>query len=86
MADKTNDFGKRLTQLRQSAKLTVYRLSKKSGISQQGIANLEKGEREPAWGTVVALAAALGVSLAAFDTVPPDDQDGESPQSANANE
>ena len=86
MPEKRNEFGHRLAGLRLRAKLSVYALSKKSGITQPAIARLERGEREPAWGTVVALAAALGVSLAAFDTVPPDDQDGESPQSANANE
>jgi transcriptional regulator with XRE-family HTH domain len=43
-------------------------LAEKAGLHRQGIAKLENGEREPAWGTVRALARALGVSCSAFES------------------
>jgi hypothetical protein len=35
-----------------------------------GVAHLERGDREPAWSTVLALAAALGVDCRAFQEPP----------------
>jgi hypothetical protein len=32
-----------------------------------GVAKIEQGQREPAWGTVLALCKALGVPLSAFE-------------------
>jgi hypothetical protein len=37
-------------------------------LHRQGIAKLENGEREPAWGTVRALAKALGVNCSEFES------------------
>ncbi len=73
LSEKSGEFGMRLAELRGRAQLTVYALSKRSGVSQQAIARIEKGRGDPNWTTVVALAQALGVSLAEFDvTLRPD--------------
>jgi transcriptional regulator with XRE-family HTH domain len=59
-------FGVRLRELREAAGLTQARLAERAGLHPQGVVKLERGEREPAWSTVQLLAAALGVSCAAF--------------------
>jgi transcriptional regulator with XRE-family HTH domain len=60
------DFGPRLRELREAAGLTQVQLAEQAGLHPQGVIKLERGEREPAWSTVVALAAALGVSCERF--------------------
>ena len=60
-------FGKKLKELREAAGLTQTELAKKAGLSQGGIANLEQGRTQPAWDSVQALAAALGVDCTAFN-------------------
>jgi transcriptional regulator with XRE-family HTH domain len=60
-------FARRLRQLRDAAGLTQAQLAEKAGLHRQGVAKLETGEREPAWGTVQALAKALGVSCSSFE-------------------
>ena len=52
--------------------MTQERLAEKAGLSKGGIANLEQGLRAPAWETVQALAAALGVTCEAFQQEPGD--------------
>jgi transcriptional regulator with XRE-family HTH domain len=59
-------FGPRLRELRESAGLTQSQLAERAGLHPQGVVKLERGEREPAWATAVALARALGVDLNAF--------------------
>jgi transcriptional regulator with XRE-family HTH domain len=59
-------FGPRLKELREAAGLTQSQLAERAGLHRQGIVKLERGEREPAWGTVLALMDALGVSCQAF--------------------
>jgi transcriptional regulator with XRE-family HTH domain len=61
-------FARRLRELRDAAGLTQAQLAEKAGLHRQGIAKLENGEREPAWGTVRALARALGVTCSAFES------------------
>jgi transcriptional regulator with XRE-family HTH domain len=56
-----------LRQLRDAAGLTQAQLAEKAGLHRQGVAKLETGEREPAWGTVQALARALGVGCSEFE-------------------
>ncbi len=52
-----------LTRLRRRAKLTQAELAEASGVAQQTVSRLERGEaREPTYATVRALADALGVS------------------------
>ena len=46
--------------------MSIYALAKKTGLTTQGLSRLEKGGREPTWGTVQLLAAALGVSCEEF--------------------
>lgn len=65
-------FGPRLKELRVKAGLTQGHLAERSGLTQGGIANLEQGHREPAWSTILALCAALGVSCDAFLQQPAD--------------
>jgi DNA-binding XRE family transcriptional regulator len=59
-------FGRCLRALREEAGLTQKELAKRAGLHPQGIVKLERGEREPAWATVLALAEALGVTCLAF--------------------
>lgn len=60
-------FGTRLRELRVAGNLSREQLAEKSGISRGAIRNIEQGIRSPAWETVQALAAALGVSCEAFN-------------------
>jgi transcriptional regulator with XRE-family HTH domain len=66
MADKSTRFAARLKELRKALGLTQLQLAEKTGLNQFGIAKLEQGHREPAWGTVVALSEVLGVPCQAF--------------------
>jgi transcriptional regulator with XRE-family HTH domain len=59
-------FADKLRSLREAANLTQYELAKRAGLSKQALSRLELGEREPRWGTVQALAQALGVSVGDF--------------------
>jgi transcriptional regulator with XRE-family HTH domain len=70
MADSSNLFGRRLKELREQAGLTQPQLAERANLSKAGIADLEQGRREPAWSTVQALCAALGVSCEAFNQPP----------------
>jgi transcriptional regulator with XRE-family HTH domain len=69
------DFGARLRELRERAGLTQVQLAERASMHPQGIVKLERGEREPGWSTLLALAGALGVSLDTFAaaTLPPPD-------------
>jgi len=58
-----NDFAKRLQAAREAKGWTKYRLGKQNGISEEGIAKLER-EGNPRLETLRALAGALGVSVA----------------------
>lgn len=60
-------FSSKLRELRNASGLTQGQLAEKVGLSKSGLAYLEQGLREPGWGTVRALAKALGVSCEAFD-------------------
>ena len=80
VADRKGVFGAKLKLLRLKAGWSVYALSKKSGVTQINISQIEKGKRDPAWATAVKLANALGVSMSEFDDVP------ETPPVANSDE
>jgi transcriptional regulator with XRE-family HTH domain len=62
------DFGPRLRELREAAGLTQGQLAERAALHPQAIVKLERGEREPAWATVLVLVKALGVSCEAFMT------------------
>jgi transcriptional regulator with XRE-family HTH domain len=64
-------FGKRLRELRNEAGLSQPALAEAAGVGLSTLRDFEQGRREPTLGTLVKLAAGLGVSLAAFD--PPAD-------------
>ena len=53
-------FAAALKVRREAADLTQPELAKKAGMSLHGLTKIEYGLREPRWGTVLALAAALG--------------------------
>jgi len=60
-------FGERLRELRRAAGLSQPRLAKAAGVSVSAVRDFEQGRREPTFGTLVKLAAGLGLSLSAFD-------------------
>jgi transcriptional regulator with XRE-family HTH domain len=64
-------FAERLRALREAAGLTQRELAARAGLGLRTVGNLEQGLREPAWATVLALAAALGVDCTAFTTAGP---------------
>jgi transcriptional regulator with XRE-family HTH domain len=63
-------FAGRLRELRAAAGLTQRELAERAGVSQRGLAQWEIGRRQPAWGSVLALAQALGVDCTAFARPP----------------
>ena len=46
--------------------MTLAALSAKAGMHLYSLSKLESGAREPQWGSVIALADALGVKVTAF--------------------
>lgn len=64
----------RLRELRVAAGLTQQQLAEKVGVKREAIARWEKGDQEPGWSYVVALAEALGVTCEAFAQRPAIDE------------
>jgi len=62
-------FGQRLLRLREAAGLTPAGLSEAAGVSRMSVSRWERDAQHPPAAELAALAAALGVSLAAFDGV-----------------
>jgi transcriptional regulator with XRE-family HTH domain len=56
-------LGEAIRQLREKRGLTQERLAQDAGVTTGTVSLLERGQSNPAWGTVDALANALGVSL-----------------------
>jgi len=54
-------FGARLREIRESKGITPYRLAQLTGLSKQGVLNLEMKDADPKLSTLVKLAEALGV-------------------------
>jgi len=65
-SNNAGEFGRRVRALREENGLTQKELAERAGLHPQGIVKLERGERQPAWATVLALAEALGVTCLAF--------------------
>jgi len=61
------EFGIRLKELREAAKLTQQQLADKAGVSQRAVSHWEQGLREPSWSNAKSLADALGVDCTAFE-------------------
>lgn len=59
-------FSLRLKEILEEKKMTVYRLSKKTGISQSTLSRYINGERQPLFQNVVVIANTLGVGLDYF--------------------
>ena len=54
-------LGRRIRELREAADLSQEALAAKAGIGRAALARIEKGQYSPRYGTLVALAGALGV-------------------------
>jgi transcriptional regulator with XRE-family HTH domain len=63
-------FAGRLRELREKAGLTQTELAAAAGVKRDAITRWERGDREPAWSSVLSLAEALGVSVEAFTEEP----------------
>ena len=60
------EYGKRIKALREAKKISIYRLSQDSGISQGHISDLENGINQPTIETMKRILAPLGCSLSEF--------------------
>ena len=60
------EYGKRIKALREAKKISIYRLSQDSGISQGHISDLENGINQPTIETLKRILAPLGCSLSEF--------------------
>lgn len=56
-------LGKALRQLREKRGLTQEALAHEAGITTGSLSLIERGQRNPSWGTVTRLAEALGSSM-----------------------
>jgi len=56
-------LGKAIRQLREKRGVTQEALAYEAGVTVGTLSLIERGKSNPAWGTVKAIAAALGVSL-----------------------
>ncbi len=60
------DVSQRLTQLRESLKLSKNQLAKRSGVSQSFISYIELGQRQPTLDVIERLCQALGITVIQF--------------------
>ena len=60
------EYGKRIKALREAKKISIYRLSQDSCISQGHISDLENGINQPTIETLKRILAPLGCSLSEF--------------------
>lgn len=57
-------LGEAIRELREKRGLTQERLAQDAGVTTGTVSLLERGQSNPAWGTVKALADGLGVTVA----------------------
>ena len=57
------DISKRLKDVRKAKKISVYKLSQLSGVSETHIRDLERGDKNPSIDTLSKLALPLGLTL-----------------------
>jgi transcriptional regulator with XRE-family HTH domain len=69
-------FGGRLRELREAAGLTQQELADRSGLTREGVAQLETGRRKPAWASVLMVSDALGISTEEFRRPPTSEKPG----------
>lgn len=60
------DYGKKLKSIRENKKISVYRLSQITGISQGHISDLENGRNQPTIETLRKILVPLGITLSEF--------------------
>jgi len=60
------EIGRRITLIRKSKGLSMYKLSLNSGVSNSVLMRIEKGEREPKVNTLLRIIAGLEMSPADF--------------------
>lgn len=58
------NIGDRLRSIRKNKKISIYQISKETGISQNHISSVELGKRQPTIDTLARLAKPLGITLA----------------------
>ena len=59
-------IGNKLRSIRETKGMTIYKLSKETGISQNHIGGIELGKRQPTFDTLSRLLSPLGVTLSEF--------------------
>jgi transcriptional regulator with XRE-family HTH domain len=64
MSSIIDNFGRRVRELRLARGLSQEELAFKAGVHRTYLGSIERGERNPALKNIVAIAAALDVSLA----------------------
>ena len=57
------DISQRIKQIRTSKQISIYRVSKETGIAQNYIRDLENGRRNPSLDTLERLIVPLGITL-----------------------
>ena len=62
------EYGKRIKALREAKKISIYRLSQDSGISQGHISDLENGINQPTIETLKRINSELRIPNSAFIT------------------
>ncbi|MCX4377249.1 MAG: helix-turn-helix transcriptional regulator [Lachnospiraceae bacterium] len=60
------DLGKRLKYFREAKKLSIYKLSQETNVSQGHISDLENGKNQPTIDTLSRLIVPLGITLSEF--------------------
>lgn len=57
------NIGERISALRKSKNISIYRISQETGISQNHIRDIEQGRRNPSVDTLSRLIVPLGITL-----------------------
>ncbi|MCM1508837.1 MAG: helix-turn-helix transcriptional regulator [Ruminococcus flavefaciens] len=57
------EIGERLRSIRESKKMTIYKVAQETGISHNHISDLERGARKPSVETLRRLVVPLGITL-----------------------
>lgn len=60
------NIGEKLRSIRESKEITIYKLSKETGISQNHISGIETGKRQPTIDTLSRLLYPLGINISEF--------------------
>ena len=60
------DYGSRLKHLRESKKISIYKLSQETDVSQGHISDLENNKNQPTIDTLRRLLLPLGITLSEF--------------------